>query len=666
MITRGESVAEVTAAEVARIAGVGRAAVSNWRRRHADFPTPVGGTPASPTFRLDEIESWLTAYGKLDRLAAEDRLWQELRAYTEDWGLVETLADVAAFLTFIDEDRPHWERLRAQPDATLAEQLPAAVTAHVGSIPLPGDTPFAAGLRPGQVPFWRSVAGVAEEQGVGSVFEELHGRYIDSSSGRGAAATTLDLAAMIAAMVPPVHEGAVFDPACGTGNLLYALGRKLGAGAVLAGQEIVPALARIAAFRLGQNVLPATIRQGDSLRDDQFRAQDGGDHSGGAALVVCDPPFGSKNWGHEELAYDSRWEFDLPSRADSELAWVQHCYAHLRPGGTAIVILPPSVAARRSGRRVRAEMLRQGALRQLIALPSGLASGHGLGVHLWILSRPGDGWQPVRSIRMVDGTRFDRDRLRRIEGDWWHQFRDEPGVTADVPVITLLDDEVDLSPSRHVQRTSEALPAHHAAALTALAPLLAALPEQLPKAMSVAGTPNRGPTVSVAELIRSGAVDLVLNRELSRTDVGGLRTGDVLVPALDPKEPPVVVTDERGEPAPDRHLLRCDPEVVDPYFLAGFLGAEANKRQAITGTGSFRYDVRRAQLPRLPLSEQRRYAAEFRRLAEFTRVLHRAAALGDDVVRLAMDGLTSGVFIPPPADPVTDRTNSRPRPTKGN
>ncbi len=57
----------VTAAEIARTVGVGRAAVSNWRRRYLDFPKPVGGTPSSPTFSWDEVEAWLKANGKLSR-----------------------------------------------------------------------------------------------------------------------------------------------------------------------------------------------------------------------------------------------------------------------------------------------------------------------------------------------------------------------------------------------------------------------------------------------------------------------------------------------------------------------------------------------------------------------------------------------------------------------
>ena len=55
----------MTAAAIARLAGVGRAAVSNWRRRYPDFPRPVAGSPgsASPMFSRAEVEDWLTATG---------------------------------------------------------------------------------------------------------------------------------------------------------------------------------------------------------------------------------------------------------------------------------------------------------------------------------------------------------------------------------------------------------------------------------------------------------------------------------------------------------------------------------------------------------------------------------------------------------------------------
>ncbi|NEB82780.1 N-6 DNA methylase, partial [Streptomyces anulatus] len=87
--------------------------------------------------------------------------------------------------------------------------------------------------------------------------------------------------------------------------------------------------------------------------------------------VLCHPPFNDRNWGHDELAYDPRWEYGFPARVESELAWVQHALARLRDGGTAVLLMPPAAASRRSGRRIRADLLRRGALRAVIALPAG-------------------------------------------------------------------------------------------------------------------------------------------------------------------------------------------------------------------------------------------------------------------------------------------------------
>jgi hypothetical protein len=325
--------------------------------------------------------------------------------------------------------------------------------------------------------------------------------------------------------------------------------------------------------------------------------------------------------------------------------------------------MPTAAASRRSGRRVRAEILRSGALDEIVALPPGLASSHTLGVHLWILTRPSAGHidddgevigqvQPARSVRMTDASGFDRERLRQLEGNWWREFCDKPGVTADIPVIDLLDDDVDLTPSRYVHYPEADVAADLHDALGELAPLVKSLADRLPAGLTSSDAALTGPMVSVAELVRASAVDVILNREMPHTDIGGLRPGDVLVSALDPADLPLVVTDQDGEPTPDRHLLRCDPAVLDPYFLAGFLHSETNLRQAVTGSGVFRYDIRRAHVPRLPLAEQRRYGIAFQRLAEFAGLMQRAASLGHDVVRLATQGLTSGALIAS-ADPQT-------------
>ena len=89
--------ASLTAADIARLAGVTRATVSNWRRRHADFPAPSGGTDASPAYDRAEVEAWLAARGALPALPPGERLWRAVldAAFETDLGEAVTSAAVA-------------------------------------------------------------------------------------------------------------------------------------------------------------------------------------------------------------------------------------------------------------------------------------------------------------------------------------------------------------------------------------------------------------------------------------------------------------------------------------------------------------------------------------------------------------------------------------------
>ncbi|WP_369075281.1 helix-turn-helix transcriptional regulator, partial [Streptomyces calidiresistens] len=73
--------ARVTAAEISRIAGVTRATVGNWRRRHEDFPAPAGGTESSPLYDLVEVRSWLAARGHTGAADPREELRTALRLH---------------------------------------------------------------------------------------------------------------------------------------------------------------------------------------------------------------------------------------------------------------------------------------------------------------------------------------------------------------------------------------------------------------------------------------------------------------------------------------------------------------------------------------------------------------------------------------------------------
>ncbi|MFE0702427.1 N-6 DNA methylase [Streptomyces sp. NPDC058872] len=684
----------MTAAGIARLAGVGRAAVSNWRRRHPDFPKPVGGTESSPSFALAEVERWLRAQGKLAEVPLRERVWQQVSGHPA--GAVTALVHAGCALLLVRDRSAAWPALAELPDQRFAEGLPIALEEKLTERLGPEravHTPTAPALAV-SVPLLRGVAELAAETGVRAAFEFLLGRHLDANP-RQYTLTPPGPAALMAALAtaPRNQDGVpltVLDPASGTGGLLSAVERP---GAVC-GQDADPDLAALTALRLALATdADIRVRSGDSLRADAFPTL-------AADVVLCHPPFNERNWGHDELAYDPRWEYGFPARTESELAWVQHALARLRPGGTAVLLMPPAVASRRSGRRIRADLLRRGALRAVVALPAGAAPPYGIPLHLWVLRRPVQGERPAAELLLVDAAseqtgpgREGRDRL-----DWpavhsavldsWTPFEQDgtvtgtPGASRSVPVIELLDDDVDLAPARHL------LPPAAAEGAAQLSGVRERLTETLrrtreltppPLADPASGGSGSGrPTTTVGELARAGALvlraggvgtapaaapvavltdhDVLAAQQPSGMLPDGppeepvlLALGDVVVPVLGGGAA-VRVVDASAEGAAlgrNLQLLRPDPAALDPWFLAGFLRATANTRQASSyASTATRLDVRRLQLPRLPLVDQRRFGERFRELAAFEESLRLAARLGDQLVQGLYDGLADGTVAP--------------------
>jgi N-6 DNA Methylase len=742
-----DNATEVTAAGIARLAGVGRAAVSNWRRRHADFPKPVGGTETSPSFALAEVEAWLRKQGKLAEVPLRERVWQQLVGHPD--GPLTALVHTGCVLLLIHERPTVWLDASAGSDARLAAMLPGALeqvlTPHFGGAPgravhggraagattavnRPGDaagvssaastagvnsaastagvnaaltppgvdsspagqpvnspstvhTPSAVHTPTGpqllaSAPLLRGAAELAAELGARQAFEFLLGRHLDANP-RQYTLTPGELAGLMADLAGPVRT--VLDPACGTGALLRAVDTR--PDQVLYAQDSAPDLAALATLRLALHSR-ATVHgaAGDTLRADahpELRAD----------AVLCHPPFNERNWGHDELAYDPRWEYGFPARTESELAWVQHALGRLADGGLAVLLMPPAAASRRSGRRIRADLLRRGALRAVIALPVGAAPPYNIPLHVWVLRRP-DRTPAAPQVLLVDTGRFagegrggpDWAAVREAVLDAWRVFEragrleERPGLARSVPVIELLDDDVDLAPARHLPP----------AAMADGAEQLMVVRERLRATLRLTGdlTPPpadpapgaRWPLTTIGELARGGAlvmrtggnggharVPVLTDHDvlagtapsgtLPESDEEAVLTepGDIVVPVLGGGSVARVIDEATGGAALGRNLvlLRPDHTALDPWFLAGFLRGTANNRQASSyASTATRLDVRRLQLPRLPLDEQRRYGARFRALDEFERALRHVSRLGEQLVRGMYDGLTDGTVAP--------------------
>ncbi|MCX4751150.1 SAM-dependent methyltransferase [Kitasatospora sp. NBC_01287] len=539
-----------TAAEIARLAGVTRAAVSNWRRRRPDFPAPVGGTAASPLFSLVEVQRWLDGQREGREVNSEVRLWQALRtAFGVD--MVGALAAVGEHL--------------------LGEGI---------------------GLKDGSAR--EAMEGLLAERTPAEAMDGLVARLLDSTA-RAAldGSSTLQLARAVGELAGET-TGTVFDPACGIGSLLVAVG----GGKVRSrlGQDMQADAVRLARVRVGlsaaSRATPPRLAEGDSLRADAFPDLR-------ADLVVCEPPTAVADWGREQLLVDPRWEAGVPSRGESELAWLQHCYHHTAPGGRAVVVLPASVAHRRSGRRIRAELVRRGCVTAVVALPPGLAASHALPLHVWMLSRPSAPGNGATTVRMVDLGASSSD------GPW----QPKPHQEVWVPLIDLLDDDVDLTPGRYVREPEPDYAAEYVALRGELDLQLRRLRNLLPElsARSDAGDLDEGVPVAVSDLLTAGLVTL------------------------------------------DGEQLTSTSDQLDPDYVRGFAASPANTRRSTSSSGTFRADLRSARLPRMDIEAQQRYGNAFRLLGTFQRELTELAKIGDRAARLACDGLTSGALDPGPA-----------------
>ncbi|MFE7972530.1 N-6 DNA methylase [Streptomyces shenzhenensis] len=709
---------EVTAADIARLAEVKPTAVSNWRKRHDDFPQPVGGTDRSPRFDLAEVEEWLGRQGKARHIAVAERLWQSFESARAGSAAEDALALTGLLLFHLHRhpgaqsprDKAGLVQLMERAEHTFAE-APGGTVGSLGELLSPLQYELGARL----LSLLVTAAEAATADGARTTFDDLCTRFLHQGPRSGLAATPRELADLMVTLAGPPTDGAVLDASCGSGTFLLAAAD--GGATRVQGQELSHSLALLAALRLAfRNTDPAAtavsfdVHTGDYLRRPAFRP-------GRAAAVVGHPPFADRNWGHEELVDHVGWEYGIPPRSESELAWIQQALAHAAPGAPVVLLLPPAVAFRPSGRRIRQELLRRGALRAVISLPAGYAAHYALALQIWVLRRPEPGELPPARVLLADSGE-EQDPSMLIQDLWARyvaaaddddsSFPARPGIARLVPVMDLLDEDVDLTPRRHLPQSAtlgvsaETLDAGR----TAVDEILRALRSALPAVGALPGLPDLAEAAragvriaTLAELAKSGVVvlrrpvhterhrpaadvhrgqagsapppapgpgealfltarDVVTGRPPSEVGPAPddivqhqpVRVGDVLLPVTARSVVARVATVEDADayPAATLHHIRvANTDILDPWYLAGFLSSVEGAHQAVSATSSLgshtRLDPRRVRVPLFPIDRQRAYGAAFRAVADFSRLLRTAHDMGQDLARDATEAVAGAL-----------------------
>ncbi len=454
--------------EVARLAEVGVTAVSNWRKRHSDFPG-AHRSSGQELFAAGEIAHWLGGrkiskkdlkVGESPGVTYRDRFLHNLRTpdaaapTAEDatkprpvtelgqqlWAALDPLrgsydvgsyAELVLGLLYLRAREPAlWQRLIREPSGDVVRGL--LIRAE-----LPAD--------PGvpRVPLFRTVAQAPKDDH--SLVEMAHainqinlsgsgdatsaaarlGDYLltqfERATGkRGGHFTPDSLVRCMVGLVNPQSQDHVYDPFCGSGELLAAAvthAERSGGdpkGMSLSGQALGEGSWRLTKLNVALHGADVDLgaRPSSALRDDV--------HPGRRFdVVLANPPFNMSDWAARGGADDQRWSYGVPPRHNANFAWLQHVALKLAPGGRAAVLMSNMTTTSESTAEVviRARMVDAGVVDCVMALPSQLFRSTGIPVSLWILR--GAGEKAIPEILFVDATGLGAmaDRVQRILTD---------------------------------------------------------------------------------------------------------------------------------------------------------------------------------------------------------------------------------------------------------
>lgn len=224
---------------------------------------------------------------------------------------------------------------------------------------------------------------------LGAAYEWLIAKFAaEAGKAGGEFYTPAPVGVLGARILAPPAQADAYDPTCGSGGLLLHLrdeafrlhddrARAFG----LYGQELKPttwAIARMNMLLHGAGGA-ATIEQGDTLfspaflRDGKVRQFD---------LVIANPPFSSKNWGHDKLKAGGdpfARILHLPPKRHGEMAFVQHMVASLKEHGRMAVVLPNGALFRaRNEQAVRRDLIEADIVEAVIQLPKDMFYGAGI------------------------------------------------------------------------------------------------------------------------------------------------------------------------------------------------------------------------------------------------------------------------------------------------
>lgn len=194
----------------------------------------------------------------------------------------------------------------------------------------------------------------------------------------------------------------LYDPAIGSGSLAYEVSQGH-QDVLIYGQEINrQALnqCRMLLTLTGRIHELAYLKEGHTLIDPK--------HVEGTTLqkfdcIVCQPPFGLKDWGMEQVMADARFHRGVPPRSSADFAFITQVVESLNETGKAVMIVPSGVLFRESREGdIRKQLIEENLVETVISLPGNMLYGTALPVNIVIFNKQ----KKTNDIFFMNATSF--------------------------------------------------------------------------------------------------------------------------------------------------------------------------------------------------------------------------------------------------------------------
>lgn len=236
----------------------------------------------------------------------------------------------------------------------------------------------------------------AREEGLGNLYEGLlEKNAAEKKSGAGQYFTPRPLIDCIVRLVKPQAGEIIQDPAAGTGGFLVAADHYIKLqtddlytltteqahfqrNEAYRGLELVPDTHRLCLMNMMLHGIESNVVCGDSLSPD-------GEALGKADVILTNPPFGTKKGGGRP----TRSDFSVTAEtSNKQLAFVEHIYRALKPGGRAAVVVPDNVLFEdNTGRKLRQQLVELCDLHTILRLPTGIFYAQGVKTNVLFFTR---------------------------------------------------------------------------------------------------------------------------------------------------------------------------------------------------------------------------------------------------------------------------------------